>query len=366
VSPGPRVTFWTLTGRLSCHGRYELAIPILCADPKMAGMVTCANVPILSIPNFNVYQQSRMTVDTRFGEYNECNPDPSSGIFKCATRDHQAGKLPPQCKAFKATADYCLNGAPAFVQKGSIAECCALATERKASLWQYFEGNTSCEIHTAYVGGSACGDHAILGSPAQGSHQCWCVVLPIASLARWPDGHDKMHGWPHDAAAGMTIRSGRESSRLCAHASSASATPSRPTPSAASSSRTRWGVAAAIGTPATSMSARRIVVVSLAAAAAECRCDGAVQRAASVCGGCEASMRRRERRSDQVPAVPGEPRSQAGAAVRQGFSGGGNAGLLWRRGWGVQYFFSGVATRRYSERCDLHCMGAKVGLAPSE
>jgi hypothetical protein len=56
----------------------------------MAGMVTCANVPILSIPNFNVYQQSRMTVDTRFGEYNECNPDPSSGIFKCATRDHQA------------------------------------------------------------------------------------------------------------------------------------------------------------------------------------------------------------------------------------------------------------------------------------
>lgn len=150
-------------------GLYELAIPILCADPRMSGMVTCTNVPILSIPDFNVYQQSRIEVDTRFGEYNECNPDPSSGIFKCTSRDHSVN-LPPQCAGFQATEGYCLDGVPASVQKGSIAECCATATQRKASLWQYYQGNSSCEIHTNYVGGSPCGD-AILGSPAQG--KCW-------------------------------------------------------------------------------------------------------------------------------------------------------------------------------------------------
>jgi hypothetical protein len=52
-SPVPASTAPMDAGRL-----YEFLIPIMCADPNYAaGSVSCANVPILSIPNFNVYQR---------------------------------------------------------------------------------------------------------------------------------------------------------------------------------------------------------------------------------------------------------------------------------------------------------------------
>jgi hypothetical protein len=72
-------------------GLYELGIPVLCSDAQMKKMVTCANVPILSIPGFNVYQQFVLEVDTRFGEYNECNPDPDTGVFACVARHFSRG-----------------------------------------------------------------------------------------------------------------------------------------------------------------------------------------------------------------------------------------------------------------------------------
>ena len=79
-------------------GLYELAIPVLCADSRMDKMITCANVPILSIPGFNLYQQFVLEVDTRFGEYNECNPNPNSGIFACeAGHGHSSHSRPAPC-----------------------------------------------------------------------------------------------------------------------------------------------------------------------------------------------------------------------------------------------------------------------------
>ena len=44
-------------------------------------VITCANVPILSIPNFNLYQQFILEVDSRMGQYSECNPNPQTGVF---------------------------------------------------------------------------------------------------------------------------------------------------------------------------------------------------------------------------------------------------------------------------------------------
>jgi hypothetical protein len=152
-------------------GLYERAIPILCANQAMHKMITCANVPILSIPNFNVYQQSILELDTRYGEYNECNPDPSSGIFACETRAAAGGvPPPPQCSAYQVTDGYCFNGSPPSTHRGSLADCCSFAASQNAPLWTFFSSNNSCEIHTDH-GAEPCAA-GTSGSPPQGN-KCW-------------------------------------------------------------------------------------------------------------------------------------------------------------------------------------------------
>jgi hypothetical protein len=67
-------------------GLYELATPILCSGKNAMAGVTCTNVPILQIPGFNVYTENVVEVDTRFGDYSECNPTnvtPSATYFSC-------------------------------------------------------------------------------------------------------------------------------------------------------------------------------------------------------------------------------------------------------------------------------------------
>ena len=65
-------------------GLYEFALPIICAASSPdRGLVNCQNVPILSIPDFNVYTEFEIEVDERFGEYAGCNPDPNTGQFSC-------------------------------------------------------------------------------------------------------------------------------------------------------------------------------------------------------------------------------------------------------------------------------------------
>jgi hypothetical protein len=66
-------------------GLYELTTPILCSGPAANTQgVTCTNVPILQIPFFNVYTENIIEVDTRYGDYSECNPDPKQGErFTC-------------------------------------------------------------------------------------------------------------------------------------------------------------------------------------------------------------------------------------------------------------------------------------------
>jgi hypothetical protein len=72
-------------------GLYELTTPVLC-DGKQSAFsgVTCQNVPILQIPGFNVYEQNIVEIDTRYGDYSECNPDPNNGTFSC-THFHSGG-----------------------------------------------------------------------------------------------------------------------------------------------------------------------------------------------------------------------------------------------------------------------------------
>merc|ERR1719272_627756 len=73
-------------------GIYELAIPELCRGSQARGLPQCQNIPILSIPNFNVYEQFTVEYDTRFGHYNECNPDPVTGIFRCVPQRSSRGQ----------------------------------------------------------------------------------------------------------------------------------------------------------------------------------------------------------------------------------------------------------------------------------
>lgn len=64
-------------------GLYELSFPVLCADPSFRRGTGCHNVPILSIPHFNVYTKNIIEADARFGDYSECNPDAGTGKFGC-------------------------------------------------------------------------------------------------------------------------------------------------------------------------------------------------------------------------------------------------------------------------------------------
>jgi len=62
-------------------GLYEFALPIICAEQP--SLINCENIPILSIPGFNIYTKSLVEADPRFSTYKGCNPDADSGVFHC-------------------------------------------------------------------------------------------------------------------------------------------------------------------------------------------------------------------------------------------------------------------------------------------
>ena len=65
-------------------GLFELGFPLACTDPGFRQGPNCKNLPILNIPNFNVYTSFILEADTRHGDYAECNPNPQTGVFECA------------------------------------------------------------------------------------------------------------------------------------------------------------------------------------------------------------------------------------------------------------------------------------------
>jgi hypothetical protein len=90
---------------------------------------------VYAVPNFNVYQQFILEVDTRFGEYNECNPDPRTGVFKC-----EAGHGPS-----RHGGSHCWYSDPEFAKEFasvcSRASCtCDVVTEK--SVGREFVGLT--------------------------------------------------------------------------------------------------------------------------------------------------------------------------------------------------------------------------------
>jgi hypothetical protein len=73
-------------------GLYEKAAPVLCSQGSAGvNQLLCDNDPLLQIPGFNVYTQTVIEADTRFGVYALCNPEKSAPHdFYCAER-HEAG-----------------------------------------------------------------------------------------------------------------------------------------------------------------------------------------------------------------------------------------------------------------------------------
>ena len=162
-------------------GLYEFLIPIMCADPKMSPSQTqCRNVPILSIPDFNVYQQSVLEVDSRFGEYNMCNPNPDSGVFECVSPSQEmGGGTIPGCPGARSYEGMCYPGAAAAVQTNSTAaSCCAFVKEHHGMIWNYFPNNQTCHLitPTQHMQPTPCsGGFGYLPPPnqPQPQQQCW-------------------------------------------------------------------------------------------------------------------------------------------------------------------------------------------------
>ena len=68
-------------------GLYEFALPVICADQP--NLINCENIPILSIPGFNVYTKTVISIDPRYTIYKGCNPDANTGLFSCKAFDER-------------------------------------------------------------------------------------------------------------------------------------------------------------------------------------------------------------------------------------------------------------------------------------
>lgn len=71
-------------------GLYEKAAPVLCSHTKFpVNQLLCENDPLLQIPGFNVYTQTVIEADTRFGVYALCNPEKSAPHDFYCTGHHE-------------------------------------------------------------------------------------------------------------------------------------------------------------------------------------------------------------------------------------------------------------------------------------
>ena len=79
-------------------GIYELQAPLVCTNKQSSHYnLLCQNQPILQIPGFNVYTRTIVEMDARFGDYSECNPDKTTGIFSCQHFHGMNPHDPPVC-----------------------------------------------------------------------------------------------------------------------------------------------------------------------------------------------------------------------------------------------------------------------------
>ena len=115
-------------------GIYELQTPLVCKDPTSQNIL-CQNQPILQIPGFNVYTRTTVEIDNRFGDYSECNPDPTNGTFVCQHFHFHHGS--PTCW-------YNDKNNPAwakeFASECEVSSCTCDAVEKK-SVGQEFPGS---------------------------------------------------------------------------------------------------------------------------------------------------------------------------------------------------------------------------------
>jgi len=134
-----------------------------------------------------VYTEFVVEVDTRFGEYNACNPNSDTGIFECETWG--SNNVPPQCaKGFEIFHDDCLNGTVirSFPTPSNLAEaeaaCCAACSKdgQQCGGWNMMPGTDSwtCQI-------LANDKHLAEWSNAQSTVGCKAAQVDSSSYACW-------------------------------------------------------------------------------------------------------------------------------------------------------------------------------------
>ena len=121
-------------------GLAQLTLPQIC--PRNPDFTWCANEQYLSGGSANmVYTQFTLEADSRFGDYNACNPNNQTGIFECETWRNGTG-VPRQCSSgYDIEHQDCLNGtlvakvainAPADSETATGA-CCDACTRAGAA-----------------------------------------------------------------------------------------------------------------------------------------------------------------------------------------------------------------------------------------
>jgi|EP01047_Picozoa_sp_COSAG01_P066203 hypothetical protein len=108
-------------------GLSQLLLPYLCANGD--NMLWCANRKWLSAGSaWMVYRKFTVEARLPFGEYQPCNPDPTTGIFSCSL--HGGGNSWPKvCEGYHQHHSHYMNGTVYDTVAlpsvgGSVADCC--------------------------------------------------------------------------------------------------------------------------------------------------------------------------------------------------------------------------------------------------
>ena len=117
-------------------GLAQLTLPQIC--PRSPDFTWCANEQYLSGGNAKmVYTQFVVEADSRFGDYNACNPNNQTGVFECESWSNGNG-IPPQCASgYDIEHEDCLNGTllssikidAATDSEKALGSCCDACTK---------------------------------------------------------------------------------------------------------------------------------------------------------------------------------------------------------------------------------------------
>lgn len=152
----------------------QLSVPLL---PSSLPALT----PAIFVGDWLSHAESVLEIDTRFGEYNLCNPDPQTGEFECVSPSEMGHETVAGCPGTVSIKGQCFPGQPVETITATVPECCALAKRKGLidQIWNHYSNNTCAILDARQMGSNnrpvpcADGQLGYIPAPNQTSSVCW-------------------------------------------------------------------------------------------------------------------------------------------------------------------------------------------------